>query len=198
MKVLVIGASGTIGTAVYEDLRNDFDVFGASRNHPTHALDINNRNQVATMLKTLVPLDGIVVCAGTTPFGPFESLDQATFEKGFQSKFIGQVNVVWEALNYLSPNGAVVLSSGILAREPILGSSCAAAVNGALEAFVMATAAEYLGRMRLNIVSASVVEDAMAYYGKTFQGFKPTSMSDLVVAYRRALTGPISGKTLVV
>jgi len=195
-KVVVVGASGVLGGAVAAGLDKDHEVIRASRKGADLLLDASNVDQLDAAFKKVGPLDGLVVCIGHVPFEPFETVDIDAFSAGIMNKFMHQANLVRAALPYLNDNASVVLTSGILADEPLIGSSCAAAANGALHSFVMAVAAELAGRIRINVVSPSVVEASVEGYGNFFDGFEATSMDSLVKGYRRCLAGPISGRVL--
>jgi NAD(P)-dependent dehydrogenase (short-subunit alcohol dehydrogenase family) len=88
------------------------------------------------------------------------------------------------------------LTSGIIGDEPILSGSAAAAANGALNMCVSTLAAEYAGRLRINIVSPSIIENSVEHYGMVLDGFEPTSEKRIVEAYRRTISAPISGRVL--
>lgn len=195
-KVIVVGASGVLGGAVAAGLDKDYDVVRAGRNGADLVLDASNVEQLEAAFKQAGPIDGLVVCIGHVPFEPFATVDLEAFSAGIMNKFMHQANLVRAVLPHLSDNGSIVLTSGILADEPLIGSSCAAAANGAVHAFVMAVAAELAGRVRINVVSPSVVEDSVEGYGDFFDGFEATSMASLVKGYRRCLAGPISGRVL--
>jgi len=77
-----------------------------------------------------------------------------------------------------------------------LAGSCAAAANGALNMCVSTLAAEYAGKLRINIVSPSIIENSVEDYGMLFDGFEPTSKKRIVEAYRRTISAPISGRVL--
>lgn len=196
MPILIIGATGTVGRAISKDLETGHDVILAGRNGPDVKLDMTDSASLLQTFQNIGEIDAMVVCAGHVPFRPFGELADQDFRDGIENKLLGQVNLVRASLSTLKPGGAIVLTSGILADEPLIGSTCAAAVNGALNAFVMALAAEQARRLRINIVSPGIVEESIATHGDYFVGFEPTSMSRLVAAYRRCLFGPISGRVI--
>lgn len=198
MKLLIIGASGVIGNALSKEFAKEHEVLAAHRHSKTHPLDLSRETELESFFKANGPLDGVVVCAGHAPFGAFSSMPLETFRQGLESKFLGQVRVVKAAMHALSPNGAIVLTSGILGREPVIGSSSAAAANGALEAFVMSVAAENLGKFRINIVSPGTVADAEEKYKDILVGMPVTPMRILVDTYKRALTGPVTGRAFCI
>ncbi len=193
-KVIIVGASGVLGQAVAAGLVKDHQVIRAGRSGTDLTLDAGDINGLEKALASVGPFDALISCIGHVPFEPFDRVEPEAFAAGITNKFIFQTNLLRAALPHLSANGSVTFTSGILADEPLIGSSCAAAANGALHAFVMAASAELLGRVRLNVISPSVVEDAVDAFGDFFDGFEATSMTSLVKAYRRCLAGPVTGR----
>ena len=118
------------------------------------------------------------------------------FAVGISNKCLSQLNLAKAAIPYLTENGSITLTSGIIGDEPILAGSAAAAANGALNMCVSTLAAEYAGRLRINIVSPSIIENSVEHYGMVFDGFEPTSEKRIVEAYRRTISAPISGRVL--
>ncbi len=195
-KVIVVGASGVLGSAVAKGLDKDYQVIRAGRSGADLKIDAADLGNLDEAMASVGPFDGLISCIGHVPFDPFEDVSIEEFAGGITNKFQYQANLLKAALPHLNQGGSVTFTSGILADEPLIGSACAAAANGALHAFVMAVSAELLGRVRVNVVSPSVVEDSVENYGDFFDGFEATSMESLVKAYRRCLAGPITGRTL--
>ena len=195
-RIVVVGASGTLGRAVTKNLEADHDVIRAGRSGPDLKLDAGDPLQLDRAFAELGPVDALVSCIGSVPFTPFKETDPESFNSGLMNKFGFQANLVRAVLPHVTPGGSITLTSGILGDEPLVGASCAAAANGALQGFVMAVAAEVMGQARINLVSPSVVEDSVEKYGAFFDGLPVTAMKDMVTAYRRGIFGPVTGRTL--
>ena len=201
-KVLLVGASGTIGLAVEKALREaGHEVITAGRGSGAFRVDFTAPASVASLYKQVLelhgPLDAVAVAAGEVAFKPFPELSHADFLSSLQSKFLGQVSLVREGLAYLTEGGSFTLVSGILAREPIAGGAAASAVNRALEGFAMAAARELPKRLRINVVSPTVLEESLPVYGAFFEGFAPVSGRAVGQAYLKAISGVMTGQTLV-
>ncbi|RED44271.1 short chain dehydrogenase [Aestuariispira insulae] len=195
-KIVVVGASGTLGRAITGNLEKDHEVIRAGRSGSDLILDASNLEQLQTAFSELGSIDALVSCIGTVPFTPFMDTAPEDFNQGLLNKFGHQANLVRAALPRLSAGGSITLTSGILADEPLVRASCAASANMALHGFTMAIAAEQLGKARINCISPSVVEDSVEKYGSFFDGFPVTMMPDLITAYRRSIFGPITGKVI--
>ena len=195
-KVIVVGATGRLGSVVVGGLK-DYEVIRAGRSGPDLKIDALDFESASAALATIGPFDALISCAGVrAPFKPFEELTMEDFAVGISNKCLSQLNLAKAAIPYLTENGSITLTSGIIGDEPILSGSAAAAANGALNMCVSTLAAEYAGKLRINIVSPSIIENSVEHYGMVFDGFEPTSEKRIVEAYRRTISAPISGRVL--
>jgi hypothetical protein len=83
------------------------------------------------------------------------------------------------------------VTGGILSDHPIRQGASASLVNGALEAYVRAAAIELPRGIRINLVSPSVLVEAMHAYAPYFRGFEPVPAA---LAYSRSVEGAETGK----
>ena len=142
MKVLVIGASGAVGSAVVAELAERHEVVRAGREHGEYRVDITLDESVEAMFKAVGPLDAIVVTAGSVFFGPLATMRPADFNIGLQGKLLGQVRVALLGQHVLRDGGSLTLTTGIVAQEPARLLANGSAVNASLEGFVRAAAIE--------------------------------------------------------
>ena len=195
-KIIVVGASGRLGRVVVGGLK-DYEVIRAGRSGPDLKIDALDFESVSDVFAKVGSFDALISCAGVrAPFKTFEELTMEDFALGLSNKCISQLNLAKAPIPYLTDNGSITLTSGIIGDEPILAGSCAAAANGALNMCVSTLAAEYTGRLRINIVSPSIIENSVEHYGMIFDGFEPTSEKRIIEAYRRTISAPISGRVL--
>ncbi|MDG1869902.1 MAG: short chain dehydrogenase [Candidatus Thioglobus sp.] len=194
-KIVVVGATGRLGRVVVGGL-SDYEVVRAGRSGPDLKIDALDFESVSDVFASVGTFDGLISCIGGTPFKTFEELTMEDFALGLSKKCFSQLNLAKAAIPYLTENGSITLTSGIIGDEPILAGSCAAAANGALNMCVSTLAAEYAGKLRINIVSPSIIENSVEDYGMLFDGFEPTSKKRIVEAYRRTISAPISGRVL--
>jgi NAD(P)-dependent dehydrogenase (short-subunit alcohol dehydrogenase family) len=162
MQILVIGATGTIGSAVTEALRRKgHAVHGASR-HARERVDIEEPASVRALFERLGDLDAVVCCAGSAAFAPLAALSDDDFAHSLRSKLMGQVQVTRRAFARLRDGGSITLTSGVLAFRPMPGSAAVSLVNAALEGFVRAAALEAPRGVRVNAVSPPWVAETLA------------------------------------
>ncbi|HEY1423671.1 MAG TPA: short chain dehydrogenase [Candidatus Acidoferrum sp.] len=153
MKIILIGASGTLGKAVSSELASRHEIVAISRNSGNIHADIRELNSLRAAFQKVGKVDAIVCAAGSVHFGPWAELTPEKFEVGLRDKLMGQVNVVLAGQEFLSDGGSFTLTSGILSGDPIRYGAAASLVNGALESFVRAAAIELPRSLRINIVS---------------------------------------------
>lgn len=193
MKVMVIGASGTIGRAVVDNLAQDHDIIRVGRSQGDLQVDLTDEPSIKKLFEQSGEVDAIIAATGNVHFGPLKEMTSAQFDKGLQDKLMGQVRLVLTGQHYLKPGGSFTLTTGILTQHPIRTGVNATAVNAALEGFVLAAANELQG-LRINAVSPTVLTEALAKYGPFFPGFESAAGSRVALAYRRSLEGIDNGK----
>jgi NAD(P)-dependent dehydrogenase (short-subunit alcohol dehydrogenase family) len=193
MRVLIAGASGTIGRAVKEELEQRHEVITAGRTSGDVRLDITDSASIRAAFAEVGPVDAVVSTTGTVKFAPFNEMEAADYEIGLRDKLMGQVNLVLIGRDSISDGGSFTLTTGALDRDPILAGSSASMVNGAVNAFVMAAAIEMPRGQRINAVSPGVIEEAMEVYAPYFRGFEPVPAVRAALAYSKSVEGARTG-----
>lgn len=196
MKILVIGGNGTIGKKVVSHLNQRHDIVIAGRNGGDFLVDITDIESIRELLESIPSLDSIICCAGEAKWDDFKDLTEEDYYIGIRSKLMGQVNLVRIAQDYLRSNGSITLSTGILADDPVVKTTSAAMVNGAIHSFVKAVALEIENELRVNVVSLGVVEDAYEKYKAFFPGHNPIPMTKVINAYVRSVEGKGNGEII--
>jgi NAD(P)-dependent dehydrogenase (short-subunit alcohol dehydrogenase family) len=194
LRVLLIGAGGTLGRAVAAELAGRVDLISAGRNSGDLRLDLTDADSVRAALAQAGPLDAVVSAAGNVHFAPLLDMRAEHWAVGNADKLMGQVNLSQLAAQYLRDGGSITLTGGILSDHPIRQGASAALVNGALEAFVRSAAIELPRGIRINLVSPSVLVEAMDAYAPYFRGFEPVPAARAALAYARSVEGGQSGQ----
>src|SRR3712207_2869466 len=123
MRILLVGASGTIGKAIAAALRPRHDVIEASRRKSPERVDLTDEDSIRFLYHRLGRLDAVVVAAGGAAYKPLAELTDADFARGFRHKLMSQVNIVRIGIPELTDGGSFTLTSGMLAHQPAPGSS---------------------------------------------------------------------------
>jgi len=183
MKIIIIGASGTLGKKITAFLEPDHEIIKVGSKSGNINTDINSPAAIEAMYKQAGPFDAVISATGSGHFGPLKTMTDADFRKGIDSKLLGQINLVLIGQHYIRPKGSFTLTTGIL--------------NGAIEAFVRAAAIELENGIRINVVSPNVVEDSPSFF-PYFPGHIPVSMDRVVNAYVKSVLGAQTGQVIKV
>jgi len=160
-KVLVIGATGTIGSAVVHLLEDkNYEVICASRNGEI-SVDLEKPNTIDTLFKSVSDIDAVVVTAGSGTITPFSKLSEKDFVDGMKSKVYGQIALLKRAVDHIQDNGSIKITSGNMFENFIPGSAVGAFVNQGLDGFVRAVAPELPRGIRVNVVSPGWVQESL-------------------------------------
>lgn len=197
MKILVIGGNGTIGKKVVFRLREKHELIVGGRKSGDLTIDISDSASIERALNQIGKLDAIVNVSGEAKWDTFENLSEEDFYIGIKSKLMGQVNLVRIGQKFINEGGSITLTTGILADDPVEMTTSAAMVNGGIHSFVKAVALE-LNHLRVNAVSAGLVEDAYEKYKDYFPGYDPVPMDKVVNGYVKSVEGKIKGQIIKV
>jgi NAD(P)-dependent dehydrogenase (short-subunit alcohol dehydrogenase family) len=195
MRVLIVGATGTVGRAVRAELEKRHEVVTAGRNGADLTVDITSVESIKQMYEKVGKVDAVVSAAGSTHFGPLTELTPELNDKSIDSKLKGQINLVLLGLNHVKDGGSFTLITGVTMDDPIAGGASAAMASGAIQAFVKAAAVDMPRGIRINNVSPNVLEEALDKYDTYFPGFGAVPGSKVAQAFRKSVEGVQTGQT---
>ncbi|MDF2624218.1 MAG: short chain dehydrogenase [Kosakonia cowanii] len=198
MKIIVIGATGTLGRAVVAELGQDDEVISVGLTHGELQVDLTRDESVEALFAQTGRVDAIIATTGSLFFGPLTAMRAEDFASGLNDKLLGQVRLALIGQHYLNDGGSITLTSGIIGSEPIAQGVNATAVNAALEGFVRAAACELPRGLRINVVSPTVLRESVEKYGAFFPGFESVPAARAALAYRRSVYGVQTGRTFTV
>ncbi|MFB6455276.1 short chain dehydrogenase [Chitinophaga sp. Hz27] len=181
MKILIIGAGGTIGKLVTAALK-EHEVITVGRKTGTIKADISEDAALEHLFEQVPDIDAIICAAGDSSTDKLSAITKLQFMVGIEQKLWPQINLVLSGVKYLKDNGSFTLISGKMGELPAKGSSGKAFVNGAINSFVMAMAQELPRGIRLNVISPAKVSDI--------------DCNELVAAYLRCLETDINGEII--
>ena len=159
--VLVVGASGGLGSRIADQLAGNGAIVARSSKSMGH--DLRTPSAIQAVLDDTNArygrLDGLVVASGVVAFGAASELEAATVDELFAVNTTGPIGLITQSQPYLAASARegrepfVVTLSGVVAEAPVAGLAAYSASKAGLAAFVVAAAREYR-RAGIRIVDA--------------------------------------------
>ncbi|HET7705868.1 MAG TPA: short chain dehydrogenase [Thermoanaerobaculia bacterium] len=194
MRILIVGAKGTIGSEVVKALSANNEIIEASRSHTAVKVDIRDAASIRAMYKTVGKVDAVVSAAGSGAWKPLAQLTDDDFQTSLGYKLMGQVNLIRYGFEHVSDGGSITVTSGILSRDPMQGSAAISLVNAGLEGFVRAAALEAPRRIRVNVVSPPWVNETLK--AMKMEGVPGLPAAVVARAYAFAVNGAQTGQVI--
>ncbi|HDZ8928105.1 TPA: short chain dehydrogenase [Aeromonas dhakensis] len=194
MKIVIVGASGTIGSAVSDLLAKDHQVIRVGHSQGDARVDMRDPASIRGLFAKLGQFDALAVASGSAAFNALTEMTDEEWQLGIQSKLMGQINLTRAAIPHLNDKGSITLISGILSEEPINWGASVTTINGAVEHFVKAAACELPRGLRINVVSPTVLAESMDKYASFFPGFVPVPAARVAQAYQKSVLGVQTGQ----
>jgi NAD(P)-dependent dehydrogenase (short-subunit alcohol dehydrogenase family) len=194
MKIVVIGATGTIGKEVVKALAHQHQIVRVGRHSGNFQVDIASKASIEQLFPKIGPFDAVICTAGEARAGRLAELTDEDFMLGLTSKLMGQVNVVRVGRQYINKDGSFTLTSGVLSQEPMPGTAAISLVNAAVEAFARTAALDLDRGLRINAVSPVWATETLQALGMDAAPKMPAAQ--FVPAYRESVEGHRTGEVL--
>lgn len=198
MRIVLVGASGTIGQAVAAELGPRHEIVAVGRSSGEVRMDVTDAASIKAALTQIGPCDAIVSTIGKVKFAPLGEMTPADYRIGLDDKLMGQVTLALLGREFLNDGGSITLTSGVLSHDPIRAGSSASMVNGAIDAFVRAAAIELPRGLRINAVSPGLLLESVPGYGPFFRGHAPVPGARVALAYSKSVEGARTGQVFEV
>ena len=165
MRVIVIGATGVVGSAVADALvARGHEVLRASRRGAVE-VDIADAASIAAMYEAVGQVDGVVCCAGIGAFKPLTETTDEDIEVTLQNKVVGPMNLVRLGVSHVRDGGVFVLTAGSAGQQPIPGVTALATACGALESFARAATLGLPRNIRVTTISPPFIKETAEKMG---------------------------------
>ena len=194
MKIIIVGGTGTIGSAVVKELSPRHELIIVGHNHGDIKADITDNASIENMYQKAGKFDALISTTGKVHFGPLSEFTAEQYNIGLKNKLMGQVNLVLIGLKYIQDAGSFTLTSGVLSHDPIRLGSSASMVNGAIDAFVKSAAIELPRGIRINVVSPTVLTESLPHFGDYFRGFDSVPANRVALAFSKSVEGAQTGQ----
>ncbi len=194
MKIVIVGATGTIGKAVVAALYPRHEILAVGNRGGAFQVDIADAQSIRALFQKTGRFDALVAAVGKVHFGEFAKMTEKEFDIGIRNKLMGQVNLVLKGRAYVNDGGSFTLTSGSLDRYPVRGGSNAATINAALGGFVRAAALDLDRGIRINLVSPALLEESTAKFAPLLPGHEAVSSARVGLAYVKSVEGGQTGQ----
>jgi NAD(P)-dependent dehydrogenase (short-subunit alcohol dehydrogenase family) len=166
MRVLVVGATGVIGSAVADALAAEgHEVLRASRKGEI-SVDLTRSDSIHALYRQVGRVGAVISCAGSARPGAVTALSDEDWAASFAEKVMGNINLVRFGIDSVEDQGVFVLTGGIWSQKPPPGVVAYATSNGALESFARAAARDLPRGLRIVTVSPPWIEESARLVGQ--------------------------------
>lgn len=198
MRVLVIGASGDLGRAISDALRErKTEIITAGLSSGDINVDLTDHTSIEKMYKNAGVLDAVVCAAGgKMSVKPLYEMSRQDYLTSIRGKLLAQLDVVLTGLKYVNENGSFTLTTGVPGKEFIPGGSAIALVNNAIEGFVQSASLEMPKKMRLNAASPKLIDTSEEKYKDALIGFESVPAGKAALLYVKSIFGVVNGQIL--
>ena len=196
MRILVVGGAGLVGQAALSCLTAGHDIVIAGRTSGDVKVDLMDEASVVSMYQKLGKVDAVVACTGHSHFGPVKDMTPAQFLGGLNDKLMGQISLVLLGHHHVNDGGSFTLTSGLLTHEAVRQGSNAAAIDGAIDSFVISAAVEMPRGIRINAVSPGLLASAALKYTGYFPGHRAVSNAEVGLAFAKSIEGAVTGQVI--
>lgn len=203
MRILVIGATGAVGQNVVRALsahhekvgEGRLEIISASRSSTDYPVDCRDDASVEALFDRVGTVDAVVSTIGGAKWASARDASLETYASTVNGKLLCQVRIALAARSHVREGGSITLTSGIVGNYAFPGGSPSAIANIGLDAFVKSAAAE-LPYLRLNTISATVLEESADAYAAVFPGFAAVPGAVAAAAFVRSVYGSETGQTI--
>lgn len=165
-KILIVGASKGIGSAIAALAQTEFEIISLSRSKPGDAIAMHYECDVLNDSLPSIdePLSGLVYCPGSINLKPFSSLKSEDFRDDLELNLIGATHCLKQYQSNLqaSDSASVVLFSSVAVQTGLAYHALVAASKGALEGLTRSLAAEWAPKIRVNAIAPSLTDTGLA------------------------------------
>ena len=176
-KFLIFGATGSIGSSLAEQMKNDGldNVHLVSRNqNELEAIsnklgfsftvaDVLEESFVEKVKADLEDTIGIAYCVGSIDLKPIKMTKKSDYMQSFNLNLISATEIIRSTSENLKKNkGSIVLFSTVAVKRGFTNHSIVASAKGAIEGLTVSLAAEFAPNIRVNCVAPSLTKSKIA------------------------------------
>ena len=176
MKKLIIGATGSIGSALSKKLvsqgkqvhlvgRNESETSALAKelNSTFTVADVLTENYSDQIISDAGDIDGLAFCVGSIDLKPIRLSKKSDYMQSFNLNLISATEIIRACHEKLKSNkGSIILFSTVAAKRGFLNHSIISSAKAAVEGLTVALAAEFAPNIRVNCIAPSLSESKIA------------------------------------
>ena len=176
MKKLIIGATGSIGSALSRKLvsqgkqvhlvgRNESETSALAKelNSTFTVADVLTENYSDQIISDAGDIDGLAFCVGSIDLKPIRLSKKSDYMQSFNLNLISATEIIRACHEKLKSNkGSIILFSTVAAKRGFLNQSSISSAKAAVEGLTVALAAEFAPNIRVNCIAPSLSESKIA------------------------------------
>ena len=175
-KYLIIGATGSVGSSLAEQLKNSGnDVHLVARNESdvkavaekldcTYTVaDVLEDGFIEKVRSDINDIKGIAYCVGSIDLKPLRMVTEADMNKCMKLNLYSAIEAIKGYQDSLKKNkGSIVLFSTVAAQRGFANHSIIASAKAAIEGLTVTLAAEFAPNIRVNCIAPSLTNSKIA------------------------------------
>lgn len=166
-KVLLVGGSKGIGSAILDLILDKYLVVNFSRTSPGTQHENLEHHTVDILSDEIPKIEGInkiIYCPGSINLKPIGSLKEEDFLEDFKINVLGAVKVIKTYSRDLkrNGNGAILLFSTVAVKQGMPFHSSVAVAKAGVEGLSKSLAAEMAPHIRVNCIAPSMTDTPLA------------------------------------
>ena len=176
MKKLIIGATGSIGSALARKLvksgnqvhlvgRNESEVSSLAKelNSSYTVADVLTENYSDQIVNDVGEINGLAFCVGSIDLKPLRLSKKSDYMQSFNLNLISATEIIRACHEKLKSNkGSIILFSTVAARRGFMNHSIISSAKAAVEGLTVALAAEFAPNIRVNCIAPSLSQSKIA------------------------------------
>ena len=180
MKKVILGATGSIGSALAKSLVNsgeEVHLVGRDEaslsslanelNSSFTTCDVLEENFTDKILSDLeeTPINGLAYCVGSIDLKPLKLTKKSDFMQSFNLNLVSAAEIIKALADNLKQNkGSIVLFSTVAVKQGFPNHAIVSSAKGAVEGLTLALAAEFAPNIRVNCIAPSLTKSKISEF----------------------------------
>ena len=180
MKMVILGATGSIGSALAKNLvSNGDEVHLVGRNESSLSALASELNSTFTTCDMLeenftdqilsdldgTPVNGLAYCVGSIDLKPLKLIKKSDFMQSFNLNLVSAAEIIKALAEKLKQNkGSIVLFSTVAVKQGFPNHAIVSSAKGAVEGLTLALAAEFAPNIRVNCIAPSLTKSKISEF----------------------------------